>query len=69
MIKALSQFDANLEEIREMLENIAIELDRIHSESDTKILNEGIERAFSDISNVCALLDARRVIFSHELNI
>jgi hypothetical protein len=68
MLKALSQFDANLEEIRGMLVNIAVALDRIPSESDAKTLNEGIEKAFFDISNVCELLDARRIIFSHELN-
>jgi hypothetical protein len=66
MLKALSQFDANLEEIRGMLVNIAVSLDRIPSDSDTKTLNEGIEKAFFDISHVCELLDARRIIFSHE---
>jgi hypothetical protein len=51
-----------------MLVNIAVALDRIPSESDAKTLNEGIEKAFFEISNVCELLDARRIIFSHELN-
>ena len=66
MQKALAKFDVGLEEVHEMLVAIAFNLDRIPACSDESVLNAGIEKALVDISDACALLDARRIVFAHE---
>jgi hypothetical protein len=69
MQKALSQFDAGLEEVKSILVNLAFRLDRIPDDLEVPELNAELDHAVTDLSDACALLDAKRVVFYHEANV
>ena len=68
MKNALSRFDAGLEEVKDVLVNIAFRLDRLPDDIDMFDLSAELDRTIIQISDACALLDAKRVIFYHEAN-
>lgn len=68
MQKALSQFDAGLEEVKGILVNLAFRLDRLPDDIEMPELSAELDHAIIHLSDACALLDAKRVIFYHEAN-
>jgi hypothetical protein len=69
MQKALSHFDAGLEEVKGILVNLAFRLDRIPDDIEMPELSAELDHAVTDLSDACALLDAKRVVFYHEANV
>lgn len=68
MKNALSRFDAGLEEVKDVLVALAFRLDRLPEDIDMPDLCSELDRTIIEISDACALLDAKRVIFYHEAN-
>jgi PHD/YefM family antitoxin component YafN of YafNO toxin-antitoxin module len=66
MQKALSQFDAGLEQVKEKLIIIAERLDSLQEGDPDIVVMTKIEWSVMAIADTIALLDARRVIFAYE---
>lgn len=66
MQKALSQFDAGLEQVKEKLIIIAERLDSLQEGDPDIVVMTKIEWSVMAIADTIALLDARRVIFANE---
>ncbi|MGX9366247.1 hypothetical protein ACTVJH_09400 [Desulfoplanes sp. PS50] len=66
MRKALSQFDAGLEEVKEKLITIAERLDSLQEGDPDIVVMTKIEWSVMAIADAITLLDARRVIFANE---
>jgi hypothetical protein len=69
MKSALARFDAGLEEVKDVLAAIAFKLDRLPDDIDMPELCAELDRTIMEISDACALLDAKRVVFYHEANV
>ena len=62
----LAKFDADLEEVQQSMEKIVFEINRFCEHEDIQVFKKDLESISTRLSDVCALLSARRVIFGHE---